>query len=214
MNFVDPKLEAFCESRSSLPSGHCQALAAYTESNVPRSIMLSGPLVASFLGLLARVSGARNVLEIGCYTGYSALALAENLPPDGSVITLDIDEKNGEIARRFWAMSPHGKKIELILGPAQATLEKLSGPFDMVFIDADKPGYINYVKTVLPKLSRRGVIVADNSLFFGQVLDENSEGNGKAMREFDDWVAAQPNLYKTLLPVRDGLNLISLKESA
>jgi len=211
MNLVDPKIEDFCRTHSTLPSAICAELAAYTEANVPMSIMLSGPLVGSFLGLLARLKGAKRVLEVGCYTGYSALAMAENLPEDGTVITLDIDAKAGDIAKRFWAKSPHGKKIELILGPAQENLEsnvKLEGPFDLAFVDANKPGYVDYVKAILPRLSPQGLIVADNTLYEGQVLNENPEGNARAIREFDDWVASQPNLHKTLLPVRDGLYLI------
>lgn len=208
MKFIDPALEAFCESHSTPPSEVCSALSKYTQANVPMSVMLSGPLVGSFLGFLAHTLGARRVLEVGCYTGYSALSLAEHLPSDGEVITLDINPETAKVAQNFWDKSPHGKKIQLILGNAKETLGGLSGPFDLVFIDADKAGYTAYTLAALKLLSPNGVIVCDNCLYSGEVTGSNLEGNAKAIRKFDDWVSTQKDLYKTLVPIRDGLYLI------
>ena len=194
---------------SSPPSPETRALEQYTLANVPMSVMLVGSLVGGFLRFLVQATRAKRVLEVGCYTGYSALSMAEGLPADGKLTTLDIDPDNAKIAREYWAKSPHGKKIELIVGDAKQTLEKLSGPFDFVFVDADKNGYIKYVELALKRLSPTGIIVCDNCLFGGGVVESNPrEANAKAIKAFDEWVHSRTDLQSVLLPVRDGLMLI------
>ncbi len=205
MKLVDESIEAFCRSHSFPPSQVSEALAKYTLANVPCSIMLCGPLVGCFLGLMARTIGAKRALEVGCYTGYSALWMAENLPQNGEVVSLDINPDTAKVAQQFWSKSPHGKKIRLELGDARKTLETLKGPFDLVFIDANKEGYIHYAERALELLSSNGVIIADNCLYSGEVVEENLEGNALHIRKFDEWVAARSDLYQTLLPIRDGL---------
>lgn len=212
LRLVSPEIDAFCMAHSSPPSADTHTLEQFTLANVPMSVMLSGGLVGGLLKFMIQAIGAKNVLEVGCYTGYSALWMAEGLPADGKVTTLDIDPDNAKIARDHWARSPHGKKIELIVGDAKATLEELKGPFDLVFIDADKGGYIRYAEMALKRLSPKGILIADNCLFGGSVLEASpKEANGKAMKAFDEWVRSRTDLQSLLLPVRDGLMLIKPK---
>jgi caffeoyl-CoA O-methyltransferase len=209
MSLVGPEIEAYCEAHSELPSEVCEEIFEYTKKNVPMPQMLSGPLVGSFLGWVIRSIGAKRVLEIGTYTGYSALYMAERLPADGEVITLDINPETAAIAQKFWDKSPHGKKIKSVLGSASDSMGSLSGTFDFIFIDADKTGYPAYLHRALLLLSPKGVIVADNCLQAGRVLDKNSkEESVHAIQTFNEKIKKDPHLEHMLLPLRDGLHLI------
>lgn len=209
MNIVSDVIDQYCLTHSTKPSSHCQAIDEYTRANVPHAMMVSGPLVGSFLGLMIRLTKARRVLEVGCFTGYSALAMAEQLPDGGEVITLDVNPETNAVARDYWAKSPHGGKIRSVLAPALDTMNKLNGPFDLVFIDADKKNYLNYLKKALELTSINGLIVADNCLWSGKVVDKSvDDEDTRALRQFNDWVAAQPTLRSTLVPIRDGLHVI------
>ncbi len=173
------------------------------------SQMLVGELVAGFLTTLISLGQVKRVLEIGTYTGYSALAMAEALPENGEIVTLDINAENVEIGKSFWQKSPHGQKIKSIIGDAHESIASLSGSFDMIFIDADKTGYIKYLRAGLEKLSKRGFIVVDNCLWSGDVLKESSSDQStQALRSFNEYVAGRADLQKTLVPIRDGLFLI------
>jgi caffeoyl-CoA O-methyltransferase len=206
---ITPEIEDYCRAHSRLPSKACEALETYTRDNVAMSVMISDPLVGSFLGLMVGITGAKRILEIGCYTGYTALAMAERLPEDGEVITLDINESTDRIAKEFWAKSPHGKKIHSMIAPAGDTLSKLTGPFDLVFIDADKTGYVKYLNQALELLAPQGVIIADNCLYQGLVTQSRpAEESAQAVRAFNEYVAKHPSLECTLLPVKDGLMLL------
>lgn len=212
LGFVSESLEKYCIAHSGPVSENRNQLEAYTRKNVPASVMLTGQLEGNFLGFLCRLLGAKRVLEFGTYTGYSALSMAEALPADGEVVTLDIDEKNTAVARDFWAKSPHGKKIQLVLGPAAETLKNIPGKFDLAFIDADKGGYSTYLGASLERLTPNGLIVVDNVLFSGEVLDpDNASGNGKAIVSFNERVRSNPHLDTVMLPVRDGMFLIRKK---
>src|SRR3954462_12586021 len=138
-----------------------------------RSGMLTGHLEGRFLKMLAAISGARRVLEIGTFTGYSALSIAEALPDDGRIVTCEISEEHAEVARRHIAESPYADKIEVRVGPALDTIASLDGEFDMVFIDADKPAYGAYYEAVLARLSARGFICIDNVLWSSRVADDS-----------------------------------------
>lgn len=206
MKFIDPHVVEYAIQKSTVPSANCKTIEDFTRKNIPMSQMLIGQLEASLLGLLIRMAHAKRVLEIGTYTGYSALAMAENLPQDGELITLDIDAENAAIAQRFWAESSHGSKITQYIGPALETLKSLEGSFDFVFIDADKPNYLNYVKTLLPRLSSGALLVLDNVLWSGRVLDyEEQDAATVGLRQVNDFIQKEPSLYKTFLPIRDGL---------
>lgn len=212
MKLVSEDIEQYCLTHSTRPSAHCEAIDAYTKANVPISQMVTGPLVGSFLGFLIRLSGARRVLEVGCFTGYSALAMAEQLPEGGEVVTLDINPETMAIARGFWKQSPHGSRIHPIIGPALQTIQTLEAPFDLVFIDADKKNYLNYFRKALELTPINGLIVVDNVLWSGRVVDKSvdnfADEDTRGIRELNDWVAARADLRCTLLPVRDGLLLV------
>jgi caffeoyl-CoA O-methyltransferase len=203
---ITSEILRYCEAHSSPDSPHCAAIAEETRAKTTRAGMLAGPVQGAFLSILARSTGARRVLEIGTFTGYSALKIAEGLPPDGEIITCDIDPGVTEIARRLWAESPHGKKITLKLGPALATIEGLPGPFDMVFIDADKENCVNYWEACLPKVRRGGLILVDNVLWRGSVIDPKDK-DGAAVAAFNARAARDARVDLVVLTLRDGLTL-------
>lgn len=209
MDIIDKEIDQYCQEHSWKPSEPAGELAQYTQQNVSMSRMLIGSLEASLLGFLIRSGGAKRVLEFGCFTGYSALAMAENLPEDGELITLDVNEETTELARSFWKKSPYGKKINAVLGPALESLQKIEGSFDFVFIDADKENYPQYLELSLERLSENGVIVADNALQNGRVLDPKSESKAaQTLREFNQRVIQDKSLFCSLVPLRDGMMLI------
>jgi caffeoyl-CoA O-methyltransferase len=152
--------------------------------------------------------GARRVLEIGTFTGYSALCMAEGLPDDGELITLDRDPEATRVARDFFDRSPHGRKIRLALGDALESLRALpaSSPFDLAFIDADKERYLDYYEEILPRLRPGGLLVADNTLWSGRVLDPQA-ATDRAIAAFNARLTSDPRVENVLLPVRDGLML-------
>lgn len=193
---------------SSQPSKDCEAIYDYTRKNVPMSEMLIGPIQGSFLQFLLRSIGAKRVLEIGCFTGYSALTMAEALPESGELITLDLEPQTTEIAQSFWNKSPHGKKIKALVGPALSSLEKIKGPFDFIFIDADKENYPNYFEKARTLLTPQGLIGLDNALRGGDVLKKNADPGTEAIRKISTQIAKDPMLTSCLLPIRDGLLLV------
>lgn len=203
---ITQEILRYCEHHTSPDSPVCDALTQETHAKTTESRMLVGRVEGTFLTLLARSTGARRVLEIGTFTGYSALKLAEGLPPDGEVITCDIDTATSEIARRFWAKSPHGGKITLRLGPALETISGLPGPFDIVFIDADKENCINYWEACVPKVRTGGLILVDNVLWSGRVLDPK-EKDGAAVAAFNTHAARDTRVDLVVLTVRDGVTM-------
>ena len=195
---VSQPIENYCEQHSSPASPIGNAIAAFTKQNVEMPQMLIGPLEGAFLGLLVTLTRARRVLEIGCFTGYSALAMAERLPANGELITLDIDAQNLKLAESFWQQSPHASKIKPILGPALSSLRTLKGPFDLVFIDADKTNYQNYFDATWPLLSETGVIAVDNCLWNGEVLQPGGDADTQAIKSFNTDIAKRTDLEKTI----------------
>jgi caffeoyl-CoA O-methyltransferase len=156
--------------------------------------------------MLVRLAGARRVLEIGMFTGYSALMMAEGLPDDGRLITCDVDPKAIEMASRYFAESPHGHKIEVRMGPALDTIKSLEGPFDMVFIDADKGNYSNYYDACMPMVRPGGLIAADNVLWSGRVLAPEDDDT-RSIVAFNEKVQSDPRVENVCLTVRDGVML-------
>ena len=152
-------------------------------------------------------TGARRVLEIGTFTGYSALSMAAALPEDGRIDTLDVEPRHAEVAQRYFDRSPHGSKITLHLGPALETLERLEGLWDLVFVDADKGNYDAYVEAVLPRLSERGLIAIDNTLWSGRVLDPQDDDT-RAIAALNDKLAADERVVVAQLTIRDGVTLV------
>ena len=209
MPFISDEIEAYADARSTPESALCRELAEETRAKATNPQMMIGNTEGLFLRALVRATGARRVLEIGTFTGYSALAMAGGLPEDGKLITCDIDPESTAIARAFWARSPYGARIELRLGPALDTIGGLDGPFDLAFIDADKGGYIDYWEAIVPIVRKGGVIVADNVLWSGRVLDPQ-EPDDKALAAFNKHVAADERVEQVMLPVRDGITVATV----
>lgn len=206
---LPPAIEAYCTAHSSAPSALLMELQAYTTKNCADAQMLVGPLEAAFLQLLVRLSRARRVLEVGTFTGYSALAMAEALPEDGVLLTCEVDPHRAAIAQGFFDRSPDGGKIELRLGAARETLRALSADarFDMAFIDADKEGYLDYYEEILPRLPSGGLLVADNTLWSGDVLDPQRP-SARAVDAFNRRVREDRRVEHVLVPLRDGVMLV------
>jgi caffeoyl-CoA O-methyltransferase len=209
MDFVDPDVERYAEAHTTLPTDLLAALAEETRATLEAPQMLTGTIEGRFLELLVYASGARRVLELGTYSGYSSLSMAAGLPPDGRIDTCELDEERAAVARRYIAQSPYADRISVHLGPALETIGRLDGEFDFVFIDADKPNYVNYYEAVLPRLSARGTIAADNTLWSGRVVDDEDQSEGtEAIRAFNEHVRADPRVASVMLTVRDGVTLI------
>lgn len=210
MNFiVSAEIEQYAEERTTPVADHLQALAAETEQAMSAPQMMVGALEGRFLEMLVFALQPKRVLEIGMFTGYSSLSMAAALPDGGHIVTCDVDPKAEEIARRHIAASPFADRIEIRIGPALETIATLEGPFDLVFIDADKPNYRNYYEAVLPKLAERGLIAIDNVLWSGNVADASvSDENTDALRAFNDHVAADDRTVQVMCTIRDGITLV------
>ena len=208
MELVAEEIEEYAAAHSTPLPDLLDELVRVTHEKFPdRAGMLTGQVEGLLLQALAASLRAKRVLEVGTFTGFSALMMAAALPDDGELVTCDISKEHTDIAREFWARSPHGKKIDLRLGPAVETLKGLQGPFDLVFLDADKENYVNYYEAALPLLSEHGVIAADNVLWSGRVLDPRHESD-HAIVAFNKHVQEDSRVSNVLLTVRDGLMLI------
>ncbi len=208
-DLVDPAALAYAEAHSTEPPPHLVRVDEATRRDFAAWGMMVGRQEGRFLELMVFASGATRVLEIGTFTGYSALAMAAGLAPGGSITSLEVSPEHAAVARANIAASPYAARIEVIEGPALDSLASLPGPFDLVFIDADKPGYDAYFEAVLPKLAPRGVILADNTLFSGEVLPGAEAGaNAQALRAFNDKLVADPRVVCVLTTIRDGVTII------
>ncbi|MEY4528009.1 MAG: O-methyltransferase MdmC [Nitrospirota bacterium] len=209
---VAPEIEAYAQAQSMPESDAARALREETQRTMAYAQMLVGPLEGAFLKMVTQLVGARRVLEIGMFTGYSALCFAEALPDDGRVITCEIDETSAALGRKYFANSPHGRKIEIRLGPALETMRELTGPFDLIFIDADKVNYLNYYRRALDLLSPAGVILVDNVLWDGDVLKQPPpDEKTAAIQELNRTVANDPRVTAVLVTIRDGVLTIRKK---
>jgi caffeoyl-CoA O-methyltransferase len=203
---IDPRIEEYVERLSSPHEDLLAELSAETSSTLGSEQMLTGPVAGRFLELLVWFGRPRRVLEIGTFSGHSALAMAAALPDGARIDACEIDPERAAFAQRYFDRSPHGSKITLHVGPALETVNGLAGEFDLVFIDADKPGYTGYYEAVLPRLAEHGLIVADNTLAGGRVAEP--DGERPPIADFNDHVAADPRSVQVLLSVRDGMTLI------
>jgi caffeoyl-CoA O-methyltransferase len=209
LSFFPDEINHYVTTHSTAENELLARLARETRDRTDRPQMMVGNVEGLLLRSLVRATGARLVLEIGTFTGYSALAMAAGLPDDGVLITCDIDPAATEIARSYWKQSSHGAKIDLRLGPALDTIRGVGGPIDLAFIDADKAGYIDYWEAVVPKVRKGGLIVADNVLWGGDVLDP-AEPQAKALAAFNGHVAADARVEQVMLPIRDGITLATV----
>ncbi len=207
---MKPGIEDYALAKSEKHNHLLKQLMKETYDSMDYPQMLTGPIEGQFLKMMIRVTGAKRVLEVGTFTGYASLSMAEGLPSDGKVTTLDLNPRCLELARKYIERSDYAKKIEIIEGPALESIAKLDGPFDLVFIDADKTNYLNYYEALLPKLKTGGVILVDNVLWSGKVLDPTSDDD-LAIVEFNDRVSVDERVDKVLLTVRDGVFFIRKK---
>ena len=203
---VSADIEAYAQAHSMPESDLCRALRDETQRRMESPQMIVGPLEGAFLKMMTQLVRATSVLEIGMFTGYSALAFAEALPADGRIITCELDPHAIEIASRFFAGSPHRDKIEIKTGRAADTLKTLSGPFDLCFIDADKPSYDYYYDRCVDLTRKGGLIVLDNMLRYGRVLNPVEE-DSRIVNALNGRVHKDPRVENVLLPFRDGIML-------
>ncbi len=203
MDILDPKLEEYVERLTTAHEALLAELSEETARELGSEQMLTGPVAGRFLELLVWFGRPQRVLEIGTFSGHSALSMAAALPDGGRIDTCELDPERAAVAQRYVDRSPHGSRITLHIGPALDSIAALQGEFDFVFIDADKDGYVDYYEAVVPRLAERGLIVADNTLWSGRVLD----GEGPIVR-FNDHVAADPRTVQVIMSVRDGMTMI------
>jgi caffeoyl-CoA O-methyltransferase len=209
---VSADIEIYAQAHSMPESDLCRALREETQQRMESPQMIVGPLEGAFLKMMTQLVQATSVLEIGMFTGYSALCFAEALPVDGTVLTCDLDEKSAVLARYYFARSPFGKKVEIRMGPALDTMRHLKGPFDLIFIDADKINYVNYYRRSLDLLSPQGVILIDNVLWGGDVLKQPAtDENTAAIQELNRVVATDPRVTAVLVTIRDGVLVVRPK---
>ncbi|MDQ2709755.1 MAG: class I SAM-dependent methyltransferase [Actinomycetota bacterium] len=208
---LDDRLHGYLLAHSHPLDEVAAALIAETAALGGIAQMQIAPEQGAFMALLASAVGARDIVEVGTFTGYSALCLARALPPDGRLLCLDISEEWTSIGRRAWQAAGVAMRIELRIGPALETLRELPSTerFDLAFIDADKPNYSAYYAELLPRLRRNGLILVDNVLWSGAVVDPTRDDTDtEAIRAFNDQITADPRVESTILTLADGLTLI------
>jgi caffeoyl-CoA O-methyltransferase len=210
---VEENVERYAEEHTTALGELFERLADETRAKTTAPQMMVGRIEGQFLASLVRLTRARRILELGTFTGYSSIAMASALPPGGRIITCDVDPESTEMARRYMDESGFGDRIEIRLGPALETIQTLEGPFDIVFIDADKPNYRNYYEATLPLLAENGLLIADNVLWSGRVAEEGGDESTLAIKDFNEHVASDPRVVSAMLTVRDGMTLVQKRPS-
>jgi caffeoyl-CoA O-methyltransferase len=209
MDIVNPAVEAYAEAHSTPMGDHLAHVDRETRRNLDSPGMMVGPLEGRVLEALVFALAAKRVLEIGTFSGYSSIAMAAGLAPGGRIISCEISPHHAEFARRHIELAGLSDRIDVREGPALETIQSLDGPFDFVFIDADKGGYLDYYEATLPLLADRGVIAVDNTLWSGEVVnDANTDSDTIALRGFNDHVVTDQRVVAVQLTVRDGITLI------
>lgn len=204
MDFINEDIENYAHAHTENEGELLAQLEKETYATLEIPQMTTGRIEGRFLKMLAQLVGAKRILEIGTFGGYASLSMAEALPDDGELFTCDVDPVAIEFARRFFAKAKHGKKITLLKGPALESLKTFSGPLDMAFIDADKENYLNYYEAILPMIRPGGLIVVDNVLWSGRVLNP-VDASDKAIHSFNEKIKNDPRVEAVLLTVRDGI---------
>ena len=207
MDFRNEDIEDYAHEHTQSEGELLAQLEKETYETLEIPQMTTGRIEGRFLTMLAQLIGAKRILEIGTFGGYASLSMAEALPDDGELITCDVDPIAIAFAKRFFAKSEHGKKITLMEGPALESLKTLSGPLDMAFIDADKENYWNYYEAILPMIRPGGLIVVDNVLWSGRVLNP-VDASDKAIHQFNERIKNDARVESVLLTVRDGIYCI------
>ncbi len=208
---VSDAVESYAAAHTTAPPGRLQELERETRELLSSPGMLTGAVEGRFLEMLVFLARPRLVLEIGTYSGYSALAMAGALPADARIVTLELSDEHADFAERHIAAAGEEGRIRVLRGPAITSIATVHEPLDLVFIDADKAGYLEYYEAVLPKLSERGLVIVDNVLWSGRVADppgDDDDANTRALRVFNDHVAADERVVSVMLTVRDGVTLV------
>ncbi len=203
-------LEEYSLAHTTEDSPLIQELIAASEKELEYTDMLSGRQVGRLLSILINVSGARRVLEVGTFTGYSALTMAEALPADGELFTCEYNERYENLARTFFEKSDVGNKITLVMGQALDTIPSISGKFDFVFLDADKVNYPDYYQMILPRLKKGGLLVVDNVFWGGDVITKEDE-KAKAIAHLNAVISEDESVEQVMLTVRDGVTIVRRK---
>jgi caffeoyl-CoA O-methyltransferase len=214
---MTPDLYAYLIAHRSEQDAVQAALIAETAALGGVSIMQIAPEQGAFMTLLARAVGARRIIEVGTFTGYSALCLARALPADGRLLCCDVNEEWTAIARRHWQAAGVADRIELRLGPALETLRSLPADpiVDLSFIDADKESYRAYYEEILPRTRPNGLVLFDNVLWFGQVVTRDShDPDMRAIQELNDFLVTDPRVEVVMLPIADGLTICRRRAAA
>ncbi len=210
MDFINQDIEKYAMAFSSPEPEVLQRLSRDTHAKVLKPRMLSGHLQGRFLSFLSRTIRPKRILEIGTYTGYSAICLAEGLAEDGIIHTIDHNPELEDFARIYFKMAGVDHQVKQHIGEALDILPHLDEPFDLVFIDADKPNYIRYFEIIYPRLRDGGIVLADNALWSGKVLDseDRMDAETAGIAQFNRYIREHPGVYHVLLPFRDGVMLI------
>jgi caffeoyl-CoA O-methyltransferase len=211
---VEPRVEDYAEAHTSPDGELFERLAAETREKTEIPQMMVGKIEGQFLAFLVGATGARRVLELGTFTGYSSISMARALPDGGRIVTCDVNERTTAIARRYAEEAGVADRIDYRLGPAIETLGTLEGTFDLVFIDADKVGYVDYYEAALPKLADDGLILADNTLASGRVVEDDDDGMAAAIKRFNEHVSRDDRVESVMLTIRDGVTLIRRRRPA
>ena len=209
MEFIDSNLDKYVVEHTSIENDLLKKIQRETHLNVLQPRMLSGPFQGKFLSLISSLVQPEKILEIGTYTGYSALCLADGLSKSGTLITIDINDELEERVKGYFQESSFSDQLTLMIGPALSIIPQLEHDFDLVFIDADKKNYINYYKEIFPKVKVGGLIIADNVLWSGKVVDQNAQDpDTQLLRDFNLMIQNDARVSNILLPIRDGLMLV------
>jgi len=220
LDLINPLVEQYAGQFSSAEDELLKEINDYTTQHHPEAIMLSGHLQGKVLEMISCMLQPRRILEIGTFTGYSALCLAKGLTEDGQLHTIELREADAQKARSFFDRSDRASQIISHTGNALEIVPKLAENWDLVFIDADKPAYIQYFNLVFPRLRKNGFILADNIFFHGQVLPKGAHSkqekvtgkSAKGIRDFNEYIRERTDIEKVVLTVRDGLYLIRKTE--
>lgn len=213
MEFISKDLSDYCEAHTKAETNVLAQLNRETHLKVVSPRMLSGHLQGRFLSFISKLQQPKLIVEIGTYTGYSALCLAEGLHKKGKLISIDVNEETSSFAKAFIQKTEHASKVELIIADAKEYIPTISNPIDLVFIDADKKNYLTYYQLVIDKLAPGGLIIADNVLWSGKITMPETEMDREtlALHQFNVAVQNDPSVENVLLPIRDGLMVVRKK---
>ena len=213
MHFIPQELDDYVVAHSQQEPELLQKLTRETYQKILQPRMLSGAFQGRILSMISKLINPKNILEIGTYTGYSALCLAEGMQPDGELHTIDVNEELVDFQRKYFDKSDYGQQIHQHLGDATKVIPKINASFDLVFIDADKPNYVNYFHTIIGKMNPGSIILSDNVLWSGKVLEplKPNDESTRVLLEYNKLLNDDSRIETVLLPIRDGLTISRVK---